>query len=67
MTLDFLLCIECGKKVADVKGEINGTTTWFPVCSECLYNVKGWTKKDFDRMEKKSKMLKKLLKKVKKR
>lgn len=43
--IDKLLCIECQKVVAHIKGSIEGQTTWFPVCSECLYNVKGWTKK----------------------
>lgn len=42
-----IACIGCGKEVAETK-EIIGITTWFPVCSECLFNIKGWTKKDID-------------------
>ena len=43
-----LLCINCQKEVADVKGFIDGITTWFSICSECLYNVKGWTRKEIE-------------------
>lgn len=46
-----IYCINCGKLVAKLKGEIIGETTWFPVCSECLFNVRGWTKKDFDKLK----------------
>lgn len=41
-----LLCCECGKEVADVKGKIDGITTWFAVCSECLFGVGGWTREE---------------------
>ena len=37
-----IYCFNCGKLIAKVKGSITGISTWFPVCSECLYNVKGW-------------------------
>ena len=48
MTLHKLICCKCGKSVADVTGKIEGITTWFAVCSECLFNVKGWTKKELE-------------------
>ena len=49
-----LLCIKCLKEVADVKDKgIDGITTWFPVCSECLFNVKGWTRKEIKEAERK--------------
>ena len=51
-----LLCIKCQKEVADYKGEIDGITTWFAICSECLYGVKGWTRKDFKDAEKQNRM-----------
>jgi len=35
-----ILCIDCQKIVA--KGTIKGITTWFAICSECKFNVKGW-------------------------
>ncbi len=47
-----LLCINCQKEVADVKGKIDGITTWFPICSECLFNVKGWTRAEIKKAEK---------------
>jgi hypothetical protein len=40
-----LYCIKCQKAVATAQ-QVNGITTWFAVCSECLYNVKGWTRED---------------------
>ncbi len=40
-----LLCIKCQKEVADYN-KIKGITTWFAVCSECLYGVAGWTEED---------------------
>ena len=43
-----LFCINCQKEVAYVKGQIDGITTWFPVCSECLFNVKGWTRNEIE-------------------
>ena len=45
-----LFCIKCQKAVADYQGIIDGITTWFAVCSECLFNVKGWTRKDFKKV-----------------
>jgi hypothetical protein len=45
-----LLCIKCQKEVAIAKN-LAGITTWFAVCSECLYGIKGWTKEDFERAE----------------
>lgn len=41
MTND-ILCCHCGKVVANIKGEVKGVTTWFAVCSECLFGVAGW-------------------------
>ncbi len=47
-------CIKCLKDVAE--GKVRGITTWFAVCSECLYGVKGWTKEDFKKeIQRKSK------------
>jgi hypothetical protein len=40
-----LLCFKCLKEVATAQ-KVNGLTTWFAVCSECLFGVKGWTTKD---------------------
>jgi len=45
-----LYCI-CGKEIATYTGTITGITTWFPVCNECLYEVKGWTKEDMDKLK----------------
>jgi len=45
-----IYCVKCGKKVAKAK-EIDGITTWFPVCSECLYNTKGWTKEEISKLK----------------
>lgn len=45
-----LLCIKCQKEVADYDN-IDGITTWFAVCSECLFNTKGWTRKDIKEAE----------------
>lgn len=42
-----LLCIKCGKVVAEAE-KINGNTTWFAICSECMFNVEGWTKKEIE-------------------
>ncbi len=49
-----LLCIKCQKEVANYKGKIIGITTWFAICSECLYGVKGWTKEDFKKLKNKN-------------
>lgn len=47
-----LHCFNCGRIVATVKGEIIGEYTWFSICSECLYNISGLTKKEFDKLKK---------------
>ena len=46
-----LLCAECQKEVAAYR-KIEGITTWFAVCSECLYGVKGWSKEEIEKFEK---------------
>lgn len=48
-----LLCINCQKIVAKYTGKIEGITTWFSICSECLYGVKGWTEKDMHKYRRK--------------
>ncbi len=45
-----LLCIRCQKEIAEYK-ELKGITSWFGVCSECLFGVKGWTTKDMKKEE----------------
>jgi len=47
-----LLCINCQKEVADYTGIIDGITTWFCVCSECLYGIKGWTREEIEKQKK---------------
>ena len=37
-----LLCLKCQKEVAIYNGTIEGITTWFSVCSDCL----GYTNKE---------------------
>ena len=47
-----LLYIKCLKEVAEIKGRLLGLTTWFPVCSECLYNVRGWSREELEKANK---------------
>lgn len=48
--MEELICCKCGKEVAKYKGKIIGITTWFAVCSECLYGVKGWTREQLEKV-----------------
>ncbi len=50
-----LLCIKCQKEIAEYKS-LKGITTWFGICSECLFGVKGWTERDMKEAEKKMKL-----------
>jgi len=45
-----LICCKCGKIVANADN-VDGITTWFAVCSECLFGVKGWTKEELNKVE----------------
>ncbi len=66
-----ILCFGCGKEVAECSN-LKGITTWFSMCSECLFGVKGWTREELSPIwtkhgqEQRDKLRDKMLKKAEK-
>ena len=50
--MEKIYCFNCHKVVATVTDKIVAEYTWFSICSDCLFGVKGTTRDEMERLKK---------------